>query len=102
MKFGDLVCRNGSSTDFGMVLSAGPHTIDVVWIGGSTTRTRRELLDFSVVPPKSESHHIGSTEYYDSAYETRTRDQLLAEATAAREERRAGAGVRRGQMSPSR
>ncbi len=73
---------------YGRVLVSGAKTFDVVWIGGSTTRYRHGVRDIRIVPAAELDVH--------------SRDHLSREAEAARRERRAGARVRRGTVSPSR
>jgi hypothetical protein len=73
---------------FGIVLASGPKTFDVVWIGGGTSRYRHGVRAIDLLPDKDLS-----------AFE---RDHLLQEAADAREERRTGAGRKRGQIWPSR
>ncbi len=74
--------------DHGLVIASGAKTYDVIWIGGSTTRYRHGERDIRVVPAAELDVH--------------TRDHLVGEAEAARRERRAGARVRRGTVSPRR
>ncbi len=74
--------------DYGIVIASGAKTYDVVWIGGSTTRYRHGERDVRVVSAAEVDAH--------------TRDHLIGEAEAARRERRSGAGIRRGTVSPRR
>jgi hypothetical protein len=73
--------------DYGLVIASGPVTYDVVWIGGSTTRYRHGERDVAIVHQDHED--LGVWRYH-----------LEREAKAAREERREGRGIRRGQVSP--
>jgi hypothetical protein len=85
VKKGDFLLEL-NSYDFGIALTSGPKSYDVVWMGGSTTRYRQGERDVRVVPADEVDAH--------------SRDHLLREAEAARRERRAGAKVRRGTISP--
>lgn len=78
----------GAPACYGVVLAAGSRTFDVLWVGGSTTRYRLGARDLRIVPSAELDAH--------------TRDHLLREAEAARRERRAGARIRRGTVSPRR
>ncbi len=88
----ELMIRTGAfikeSLDFGLVIASGAKTYDVVWIGGSTTRYRHGERDIQVVVAAELDAH--------------TREHLVGESAAARRERRAGAGIRRGTVSPRR
>lgn len=75
------IVKNGQS-------QAGPKTFDVVWLGGSTTRYRHGERDIQIV---------GRVEV-----DARTREHLSRGALAARQERRRGARIRRGVVSPPR
>jgi len=74
----------------GVVLQAGPATYDVVWVGGSTSRYRQGVR----------SVHLATENELDG--QDRVVQHLHGEAEAARRERRAGAGIKRGQVWPSR
>ncbi len=82
IKRGDFVKESGS---YGLVIAAGPKTFDVIWIGGGTSRYRHGMRAIAA-----------TTEVSDWE-----RKHLIAEARAAREERRTGAGIKRGQVWPS-
>jgi len=82
----DDYIREGAA--FGLVLASGAKTFDVVWLGGSTTRYRHGERDIQIV---------GRVEV-----DARTREHLSREALAARQERRRGARIRRGVVSPRR
>lgn len=85
MRVGDFI-KEG--IDYGIVLSCGPVAFDVVWVGGSTSRYR---------------HGVRMIEVVDAAtIDDFTRRHLAKEAASAKAERARGAGVRRGQVSPSR
>ncbi len=90
IKRGDFVIEAGASHSRGLVLSAGPVSYDVVWIGGSTSRHHQADGRCAVVDPDAADF---------SAYEIR---HLTREAEAAREERRIGARRKRGQVWPRR
>lgn len=66
----------------------GTRTFDVIWIGGSTTRYRHGVRDIRIVLVAELDAH--------------SREYLACEAEAARRERRAGARIRRGTVSPRR
>lgn len=74
--------------DLGLVLTSGERTYDVIWIGGSTTRYQHGKRHVQIVPA--------------AMLDTHSREHLVHEAEAARRERRAGAQIRRGTVSPRR
>lgn len=78
MKVGDFVKEHRLS---GIILTCGPRSFDVIWIGGSTSRYRHGTREVVVVPAE--------------AMDRFEQDQLTKELHAARDERRRGAGVRR-------
>lgn len=82
-KPGDFVKENRS---YGIVLTSGPKTLDIVWIGGSTSRYR---------------HGTRHIEPADEHLTDRDREHLAKEAKDTREERRSGARIKRGQIWPS-
>jgi hypothetical protein len=84
-----IIHRHATSPQFGVVVACGPVAYDVVWIGGSTSRYRH-ADDVVRVATDAEVAALGDI----------IRVHLLQEATAAREERRAGAGIRRGEIWP--
>lgn len=89
VKAGDFVEERGPGImDHGIVLASGSKTFDVIWLGGSTTRYKHGVRDIRIV---------GSLEI-----DKHTREHLLREAESARRERRSGAGIKRGQVSPTR
>jgi hypothetical protein len=87
-----LVVRSGDfikeGLELGLVLVSGAKTFDVVWIGGSTTRYHHGVRDVRIISTAELDEH--------------TREHLTQEAEAARSERRAGAQIRRGTVSPRR
>ena len=90
LKRGDLVLEGGALYLRGLVLSAGPLTYDVIWIGGSTSRYRQDSGRCVKVDPVVEDF---------TPSEIR---QLTKDAADAREERRTGARIKRGQIWQSR
>lgn len=84
-KRGDFVQE---STSRGVVLISGPTSFDIVWIGGSTSRYRHgtRVIRLMSIDELSEME----------------RKHLTDEAERAREERRTGARIKRGQVWPSR
>lgn len=84
-----IIHRHAVSPQFGVVVACGPVAYDVVWIGGSTSRYRH-ADDVVRVATDAEVVALGNI----------TRVHLLQEATAVHEERRAGAGIRRGEIWP--
>lgn len=74
---------------FGVVLASGPTAYDVVWIGGSTSRYRH-VDDVVRRATEAEIAALGDI----------TRIHLTQEVAAARAERRAGAGIKRGEIWP--
>lgn len=84
-----VVHRHAMSPQFGVVVACGPVAYDVVWIGGSTSRYRH-ADDVVRIATDAEVAALGDI----------TRTHLLQEAAAAREERRTGAGIRRGEIWP--
>jgi hypothetical protein len=94
VKRDDLVVDQYNSTMFGLVLTAGPKSIDVIEECGGTSRHRRDACPWVLVTdPKAA---FGG----DPKYEASVRAELAKEAMAARAERRRGARVRRGLISP--
>ncbi len=87
MKRGDFITEGAGS--WGMVLTCGPVSYDVIWIGGSTQRFRH-----------SDGRHIRVVEA--SELDVHSRRHLLGEYKDAIAERRRGARIRRGTVSPSR
>ena len=83
-KRGDFV-KEGA--EVGIVLASGSKTFDVVWTGGSTSRYRYGIRDIHLATERD--------------LEDCNREHLIKEAADAREERRIGAGVKRGQIWPS-
>lgn len=90
MKFErDAIVKEGS--ELGMILQSGDVTFDVIWINGGTSRYRYSTgRDIHVATP------------FELEGEEGTIRSLKEEAAKAREERRIGAGIRRGQIWPSR
>lgn len=84
---GDFIQECGETSP-AFVLTSGAKTFDVIWMGGSTTRYRHGVRDIRIVPV--------------AEVDALTREHLTHEAEAARRERRAGARVRRGTVSPRR
>jgi hypothetical protein len=60
----------------------------VIWIGGSTTRYRHGVRDIRIISA--------------AELDALTREHLLREAENARRERRSGARIKRGTVSPRR
>lgn len=90
MKVDDFIEERGAGvSSYGIVIACGPKTYDVVWIGGSTTRYRHGVRSVRVVT----AAEIGDGHLHK---------HLLREAKDAKAERRRGAGIRRGTVSPSR
>lgn len=85
VRAGDFIAE-GSPEEFQLVLASGEKTFDVIHPGGSTSRFRHGVRNVRIV---------GSAEV-----DAHTREHLLKEAEAARRERRAGARIRRGAVSP--
>jgi hypothetical protein len=76
--------------DFGIILQSGMVTYDVLWVGGSTMRYRYEhRRDVRVVTDAD-------------MLDEHTAEHLRHEAESAIAERRRGARIQRGQVSPSR
>jgi hypothetical protein len=90
LKRGDFVLEGGASHARGLVLSAGSVTYDVIWLGGSTSRYRQDSDRCVKADPVVEDF---------TSSEIR---QLTNDAADAREERRTGARIKRGQIWPSR
>ncbi len=88
LRAGDLFEEQGPAPQRGIVLSSGPKTFDVIWVGGSTTRYRHGVRDIRIVGNAEVDPH--------------TREHLRHEAESARRERRAGALIQRGTVSPRR
>jgi hypothetical protein len=86
VKRGDFIKEAGS---YGLVLTAGPKTFDVIWTGGSTSRYRHGARIFDLA---NEDRHLSALE----------RESLTRDAIDARNERKQGAGIKRGQIWPSR
>jgi len=84
----DFIEERGACNSLGRVLVSGAKTFDVIWFGGSTTRYRHGARDIRIVPVAELDAH--------------SREHLTREAEAARRERRAGARIRRGTVSPRR
>lgn len=76
--------------ELGVVLQAGARTYDVVWVGGSTSRYRQGVRDV----------HLATE--FELEGQDRVVRHLHREAQQARRERRDGAGIKRGQVWPSR
>lgn len=90
----DVVVEGGYSTTFYLVLACGRRTYDLIEICGGTTRYRHD-----------QNRHVRlatPSDFGDAEYEAWVREHLRREAERAREERRTGAGVRRGHVSPRR
>ena len=85
---GDFIEERGACNELGLVLVSGAKTFDVIWIGGSTTRYRHAVRDIWIVP--------------GAELDANSREHLTQEAESALRERRAGARVRRGTVSPRR
>lgn len=88
LRAGDFFAERNTVEDFGIVLSAGPKAFDVIWVGGSTTRYRHGVRDLRLVP--------------SAELDPVTRRHLLEEFEKAQSERKAGARIRRGTVSPRR
>lgn len=89
MKVGDFI-KEGA--EYGLVIACGKVAFDVVWTGGSTTRYRHGVRDIRVVPTTDVDFITGVI----------PRKHLEEEAAAAKAERRRGARIHRGTVSPSR
>jgi hypothetical protein len=76
--------------DFGIILQSGMVTYDVLWVGGSTMRYRYEH--------GRDVRLVTRTDMLDE----HTAEHLRHEAESAIAERRRGARIRRGQVSPRR
>lgn len=74
----------------GIVLQSGKVSYDVIWIGGMTSRYRYSVGRRVRLATEQEIARQGSL-YVDG---------LRADAAQAQDERRRGAGVRRGQIWP--
>jgi hypothetical protein len=85
VKSGDFIQEG---LDSGFVLVSGTKTFDVIWIGGSTTRYRHGVRDIRIISA--------------AELDALTREHLLREAENARRERRSGARIKRGTVSPRR
>lgn len=94
MKRDDLVIADAGHTTIGLVLAVGPRAVDVIEECGGTTRYKRDCCPFRVMSAED----IRRTFMGDARYEAKMRAALLAEATAARDERRRGAGIYRGHV----
>lgn len=86
MKVGDFIVETGNTTSYGVVLTCGRKTYDVVWINGGTSRYWHGRWNVDVVTP--------------AEVDDFTRRQLVKEAAAAKVERARGAGIKRGQVWP--
>jgi hypothetical protein len=84
-----VVHKHALVPQFGVVVASGPTAYDVVWIGGSTSRYRH-----------ADGVVRHATEAEVTALGDITRTHLTQEAAAAREGRRAGARIRRGEVWP--
>ena len=84
VKRGDFIKEAGS---YGLVFAAGPKTFDVIWRGGSTSRYR---------------HGVRVLELANKDPDLSERETLTKDAIDARDERKHGAGIKRGQIWPSR
>jgi len=82
---GQIIKESGS---LGIILSSGEVSFDIVWVGGSTSRYRydrgREVV-------------LATDDDMRSTYEIA---HLRSEVVKAREERRNGEGIKRGQVWP--
>jgi len=93
MKFarGQIVKEDGQVSNLGIILSSGDRTYDIVWMGGSTSRYRY-----------STGRNVALATSFDLEGQELVLKHLHREAAAAREERRTGARIKRGQVWPSR
>lgn len=85
----DAIIKEGA--ELGVILQSGDVTFDVIWTGGSTSRYRYDA-----------KRVINVATAFDLEGQDRTIAHLRGEARAARGERRMGAHIKRGQVSPSR
>jgi hypothetical protein len=85
----DQIVKEGAQ--LGVVLQSGGVSYDVLWVGGGTSRYRYDA-----------GRAVSVATAFDLQYQEGTIVHLRAEAEAAHRERRRGAGVRRGQVHPSR
>lgn len=83
-----IIVENG---DLGIILQSGPLAYDVLWIGGSTTRYLY-----------STGRHVRGATEHDLEYQESMVAHLRDEVASARQERREGERIRRGQVSPRR
>lgn len=90
-KYGDIIVEQDCSPAFGIILSCGRVSFDVVWIGGSTSRYRHAT---------GRLVRLATEREIDS--EPNTMEHLRRQVAEAREERRTGARIKRGQVWPSR
>ena len=92
-KIGDLVRER--PTEWGLVVTAGPKTFDVVFISGFVSRHKQGQKDYVF-------ERADSSSFDDKQYEQWVREHLAKEAVAVREERRLGLRIKRGAVHPSR
>lgn len=85
---GDFIEERGACNSLGRVLVSGAKTFDMIWFGGSTVRYRHGVRDIRIVPGAELDAH--------------SREHLTHEAEAALRERRDGARIQRGTVSPRR
>jgi hypothetical protein len=78
-----------------LVLACGPRSFDIIEQSGGTTRYLHAHKRNVRLATASDFNH-------DLAYEASVRERLVRQAGNARDERRRGAGVRRGHVAPSR
>jgi hypothetical protein len=92
---GDLIVFDEGQGEWthGCIVSCGPKTFDVIVVGGSTLRFKHGSRG---VRAATIDDFDGNAKYMES-----TKKSLQREATAAREERRTGARIKRGQVWPS-
>ena len=90
-KPGDIVKEDGMLSNLGVILQAGKVTYDIVWQGGSTSRYRY-----------SDNRSVKLATKDDLDGQAFAIKHLREEAAQARQERRTGARVKRGQIWPSR
>lgn len=86
-----IVENNGGHREFGLVLQSGKVSYDVIWIGGMTTRYRYATgRQVRVATEHEIAEDLGAV-YLKG---------LREDAAQARDERRRGAGIKRGQIWP--
>lgn len=83
----------GGSGRFACVLSCGPKTFDIIDESGGTERHKRGVLNLRPV--------VLHDFHDDQQYMDSVKKSLRAQAAEAREERRTGARIKRGQLWPS-